>query len=91
MTENVTDSSNPADGFEDEVAGRASLSVFDPAVSTGDFLLIDPGDSTNLPLEVNEDAQGENPSKGWMIVTLDDAKGAPQAELVPVGELPVDE
>jgi subtilisin family serine protease len=91
LGENVSDSSNPADGFEDEVEGRASLSVFDPAVSNGDFLLIDPGDSTNLPLEVNEDAQGENPSKGWMIVTLDDAKGAPQAELVPVGELPVEE
>ena len=43
LGENQFDSSNPAEGFEDEVEGRASLSVFDPAVSNGDFLLINRG------------------------------------------------
>jgi subtilisin family serine protease len=86
--ENVSDSSNPADGFTDVVEGRASLSVFDPAVSQGDFILVDKGTSETLGLGVDEAAQGANPSMGWMIVTLDDVNGAPQADLVPVGELP---
>ena len=40
--ENLSDISNPADAFEDEVDGRASLSVFDPAVSNGDFIGLEP-------------------------------------------------
>ena len=48
LGENLVDSSNPSDAFEDEVDGRASLSVFAPAVSNGDFIGIDPGDSDTL-------------------------------------------
>ena len=79
----VTDSSDLGDGLEDTVEGRASISVFDPAVSSGDFLQLAPGASTNLLLQVDEAAQDDNPSKGWMVVTLDDANGAPQADLLP--------
>ena len=86
--DNLSDISNPADAFEDEVDGRASLSVFDPAVSNGDFIGIDPGDSDTLDVSVNEAGQGDNPSLGWMIVALDDVNGAAQADLVPVGDLP---
>ena len=81
----ATDASN---AFADEVDGRASLSVFDPAVSNGDFIGLNPGDSDTLDVSVNEAGQGANPSKGWMIVTLDDVNGAAQADLVPVGALP---
>ena len=86
--DNLSDSSNPADAFEDVVDGRASLSVFDPAVSNGDFIGLDPGGSDTLDVSVNEAGHGDNPSKGWMIVSLDDVNGAPQADLVPVGDLP---
>ncbi len=33
---------NASDAFQDEVDGRASLSVFDPAVSNGDFIGLEP-------------------------------------------------
>jgi minor extracellular serine protease Vpr len=86
--DNLSDSSNPADAFEDEVDGRASLSVFDPAVSNGDFIGLNPGHGDTLDVSVDEAGQGDNPSLGWMIVTLDDVNGAAQADLVPVGALP---
>jgi minor extracellular serine protease Vpr len=81
--ENVSDSSEPADGFVDEVEGRASLSVFSPEVSQGDFLLINRGQTLTLDVAFDEAGQGANPSKGWMVVALDDPNGAPQADLVP--------
>ena len=86
--ENLVDSSNPSNAFTDVFDGRASLSVFEPAVSTGDFIDIERGDSATLGLDVNEAAQGDNPSLGWMIVTLEDQNGAAQADVVPVGDLP---
>jgi subtilisin family serine protease len=80
------DSADPGDSLEDVVEGRASLSVFDPAVSSGDFLKVDR--SRNVLLSVDEAAQAENPSKGWMIVTLDDPNGAAQADVIPAPALP---
>ena len=74
--------------FEDEVDGRGSLSVFAPAVSSGDFVQMDPGDSGLLDVAVDVNAQTDDPSLGWMIVALDDQNGAAQADLVPVGDLP---
>ena len=67
----------------DEVEGRASLSVFSPEVSQGDFLLINRGQTLTLDVAFDEAGQGANPSKGWMVVALDDPNGAPQADLVP--------
>jgi len=82
--ENINDASEPADGFVDEVSGRASFSVFDPAVSQGDFIKLDRGQATNLLLQVAETEFADHPVKGWMVVTLDDMNGAAQADLVPV-------
>jgi hypothetical protein len=81
--ENMFDSSEPQDGFVDEVDGRASLSVFAPALSQGDFLPINKGQRLTLELAFDEAAQAANPSKGWMIVALDDLNGSPQADLLP--------
>ncbi len=86
--ENITDSADIGDALTDAVAGRASLSVFDPAVSSGDFLFFNRGQTRLLNLEVNEAEQGSNPAKGWMIVTLDDANGAAQADVIPAPALP---
>jgi len=74
--------------FEDDVDGRASLSVFAPAVSSGDFFEVDPGDNGVFDVSVDLAAQAAHPSLGWMIVALDDQNGAAQADLVPVGDLP---
>jgi subtilisin family serine protease len=81
--ENIVSSTQPADGFVDEVEGRASLSVFEPALSQGDFVPLNVGQSSNLGLAFDEAGQSDRPSKGWMIVSLDDPNGAPQADLVP--------
>ena len=81
--DSFVDSSDPGDSFEDVVAGRASVAIFDPAVSSGDFIKLNPGQSTNLLLQVDESAQDDHPAKGWMVVTLDDANGAAQADLLP--------
>lgn len=86
--EAVTDSSNPGDGLVDVVEGRASMSIFGPAVSTGDYLLLDRRQSTTLTLEVDQAALAEDPALGWMIVTLDDANGIAQADTIPIPDLP---
>jgi hypothetical protein len=69
----------------DPVAGQAELDPFHPAISTGDFVPIGPGGSASIPVWVNKGLLGTSPTKGWMIVTQDDANGAAQADLVPIG------
>jgi len=69
----------------DPVAGQAELDPFHPAISTGDFVPIGPGGSASIPVWVNKGLLGTSPAKGWMIVTQDDANGAAQADLVPIG------
>ena len=69
----------------DPVAGQAELDPFHPAISTGDFVPIGPGGSTSLPVWANKGLVGTQHPKGWMIVTQDDANGAAQADLVPIG------
>jgi minor extracellular serine protease Vpr len=69
----------------DTVAGQAEFSVRKPAVSTGDFLSLEPGESTTLDVAVDKGKLSTAPAKGWMVVTLDDANGAAQADLVPIG------
>jgi subtilisin family serine protease len=69
----------------DPVAGQAELDPFHPAISTGDFVPIGPGGNASLPVWVNKGLVGTQHPKGWMIVTQDDANGAAQADLVPLG------
>jgi subtilisin family serine protease len=69
----------------DSVAGQAELDPFHPALSTGDFVPIGPGGSTSLSVWANKGLVGTQHPKGWMIVTQDDANGAAQADLVPLG------
>jgi minor extracellular serine protease Vpr len=83
LGDTFVDSSDLGDSLEDVVSGRATFSVWDPAVSNGDFIRMAKGTSANLMLHVSEDAQADHPSKGWMIVTLDDVNGAAQADLIP--------
>jgi subtilisin family serine protease len=69
----------------DVVAGQGEFDAFHPAVSTGDFVPIASGGSGSIPVWVNKGLQGTTHTKGWMIVTQDDANGAAQADLVPIG------
>lgn len=73
------------DALVDPVAGQAEVDPFHPSISTGNFVVIDAGGNASLPVWVNKGLLGTTHDKGWMIVTQDDANGAAQADLVPVG------
>lgn len=60
---------------------------FDPPVSQGQLMTLAPGASAMLQVSVDRGKFGDAPQLGWMIVTHDDANGAAQADLVPIGSL----
>ena len=74
-------------GATDVVNGTAWFDAYAPAVSTGDFISLDSGDSANLPLTVDNNLIKQTPAMGWMVVTMDDANGASQADIVPIGKV----
>ena len=65
----------------------AEFRAFEPPVSTGNFIPLAPGGSANLGVTVDRNRFANAKQLGWMIVTQDDANGAAQADLVPVGSL----
>jgi len=82
----ITGFSLEDDSLVDTVSGQGEFDVFNPAVSTGDFVTLDPGETATLDVAVNKGKLAAAPAKGWMIVTLDDPNGTPQADLVPIGK-----
>jgi subtilisin family serine protease len=75
-------------GNVDAVAGQALYNAFSPSVSNAQFVPLAAGASAKLGLSVDTRLQPRAPALGWMVVSLDNANGAPQAALVPVGKLP---
>jgi len=74
-------------GAADPVDGAAHVDVWDPLISNGDYIPLEPGASATLPLEADLTRLSAPPahasqSLGWMVVALDDASGASQADLV---------
>jgi minor extracellular serine protease Vpr len=72
----------------DVASGVGHFDALAPAVSQGDFVSLGRGDSATLGVSVNEAGFATTPALGWMVVTLDDANGGAQADLVPVDTLP---
>lgn len=68
-------------GFTD-VTGSASINPFSPSVSSGDFATLGPGGATSFTLTVDTDQQKAQPALGWLVASIDDANGAPQADEV---------
>jgi hypothetical protein len=64
--------------------GTARFNAWAPAATTGDFETLAPGDSVKINLAYNQGAASSSKVRGWMVVTLDDASGAAQADLVAV-------
>jgi minor extracellular serine protease Vpr len=60
----------------------ATFDAFAPAVSTGDFVALDPGDRHTQSLTFDRAKAKSTGAKGWMVVTLDDPSGSEQADLV---------
>jgi minor extracellular serine protease Vpr len=70
------------DGSADLFDGTAGFDAFDPPISTGDFAELAPGVSATFPVSANRQALAALPSLGWLVVSHDDADGAPQADRV---------
>jgi subtilisin family serine protease len=75
-------------GNVDAVAGTAKYDAFTPSVSNGQFVSLASGASASLPISVTPALQATTPALGWMVVSLDNANGAAQAALIPVGKVP---
>jgi minor extracellular serine protease Vpr len=76
------------DGSLDVVPGKARFDSHKPAVSTGDFVGLAPGAGASLDLWVDRGKFASAQARGWLVVTMDDANGAAQADQIPVGNLP---
>ena len=68
-------------GFVD-VTGTTTFNPFSPSVSSGDFATLGPGGSGTFTLTVDPDQQKKQPALGWLVASVDDANGAPQADEV---------
>jgi subtilisin family serine protease len=79
---------DPITGNVDAVAGQALYNAFSPSVSNAQFVPLPAGASATLALTVDTRLQTRAPALGWMVVSLDNRNGAPQAALIPVGKLP---
>ena len=75
-------------GTVDAVAGTAKYNAFTPTASNGQFVSLASGASATLPISVTASLQATTPALGWMVVSLDNANGAAQAALIPVGKIP---
>ncbi|MDP8911700.1 MAG: S8 family serine peptidase, partial [Actinomycetota bacterium] len=70
-------------GFVVDGTERAGFDAYRPSVNTGQFEPdIQPGESRVIPLQLNPNLFAAMPTRGWLVVTLDDPNGAPQAEEV---------
>ncbi len=72
-------------GAVDAVAGLTTFDSHKSSVTQGDFIPLAPGGSATLPLMVDKGKFASAPTRGWLVVTLDDANGTAQADTIPIG------
>jgi len=70
-----------------DATGVSEFRPYEPPVSTGQFVPLAPGAAANATVSVDRGKFAGSPQLGWMVVTQDDANGAAQADLIPVGSL----
>lgn len=75
-------------GTVDMVPGSARFDAWKPAVSQANFIELAPSARATLQLWVDRGKFASAPTKGWLVVSLDDANGAAQADEIPIGALP---
>ena len=68
----------------DVVTGSAGFNAFKPAITTGQFVIVQPNGTGSFAVEVDNGEWKKTPAKGLMVVALDNAAGAPEAQLIPV-------
>jgi hypothetical protein len=67
-----------------DTTGTASYDPYRPAVDSGQFLPLDPGQSGTIQLKRDPVQLGHQKPLGWLAVNLDDANGAAQADEIPL-------
>jgi subtilisin family serine protease len=75
------------EGLVDETAS-AAFDAFTPAISTGAYVPLGPGASSTIQLTVDRAKLATTPTKGWLVVSLDDRSGDHEADQVDLGKLP---
>jgi hypothetical protein len=70
-----------------DTTGVGEFRVNQPPVSTGQSFNLAPGGSATATVTADRGKFAGAPQLGWMFVSHDDANGAAQADLIPVGEL----
>ena len=70
------------DGGE-QVGGTAKFNAFTPAISTGQFVSVPPNGTATVPVSINTAEWANTKPLGVMVVSQDNANGAPQADLIP--------
>ena len=71
----------------DAVAGNPRVRPWAPTSSQGDFVPVAAGGTAPLVLASSPSAKSDS-TLGWMVVALDDANGAPQADLIQLPQRP---
>jgi minor extracellular serine protease Vpr len=67
-----------------DFTGSASFNPFSPAVSSGSMAPLAPGASTTFTVAVDTDQEHAQPVLGWLVASVDNPNGAPQADEVPL-------
>jgi minor extracellular serine protease Vpr len=70
-----------------DTTGVGEFRSHEPPVSTGQSFALAPGATATATVTVDRGKFAGTPQLGWMFVTHDDANGAAQADLIPVGSL----
>jgi hypothetical protein len=84
VSDSMDNSGNSSGDFE-----RARYDAFRPVIRDGAFESLAGGRELRLALRVDaERFRARRGDRGWLVVTLDDANGAAQADTVSVGPLP---
>jgi minor extracellular serine protease Vpr len=63
-----------------DTTGSATLDVYNPALSSGDFASLAPGASGSFTLTELNNAVKQTHALGWLIASVDDASGAAQVD-----------
>lgn len=72
------------DGSSYSMPGTGAYNVFNPAISTGQFVTVPPNTSATVPVAINTAERAITPMLGVMAVSMDNLNGTPQADLIPV-------
>ena len=83
----ATQSFNVVNGDADGV-NFAKFDAYAPPVATGDFVVVPANSSTSLALTIDRTNLAATPVSGWLVVTMDDAIGAAQADTVSLSYTP---